>query len=146
MGQKRQSGGTVSVSARARGADLLKPGRFFPWVPRRDIRAGRRNRLQPFIHSDDPEIWTSGSPGQQRISASFHFSRTEVFLPRQEHPDMAEGVAHTGGAGTVEHVRGGLNLFSPRLNCASQQYLVVIKEDMEPGGATPKDPRLGVKP
>ena len=59
---------------------------------------------------------------------------------------MAEGVAHAGGAGAVEHVRGGLYLFGARLDRALQQGLVVIQEDMEPGSATAKDPRLGVQP
>jgi hypothetical protein len=45
----------------------------------------------PFIGSDDLENRDSGSSGQQHIPASFHLSRIEVFLPRQEHPDVAEG-------------------------------------------------------
>jgi hypothetical protein len=44
--------------------------------------------------------------------------RIEIFLPRQQHPDMAEGVTHAGGASAIKHVCGWLDFLRTRLDRA----------------------------
>src|ERR1700692_2819179 len=83
---------------------------------------------------------------QESLSTTFHLDWIEIFLPRQEHPDMAKGVAHAGGTGAVEQVCRRLNLFRPRLDGAPQQRSVVVRKDVEAGSTSPKRARLAVQP
>src|SRR5215211_6616413 len=70
------------------------------------------------------------SSSQERISATFHLGRSKVLFPRQQHPDMAVGIAHAGGVGAIEHVGGWLNLLGACLDRAPHECRVVIQEEV----------------
>src|ERR1051325_10769309 len=70
-------------------------------------------------------------------STAFHLGRVEIFLPRQQHPDVAERVAHTGGVGAVKHLGRWLDFFPACLNGAPQKAFVVVSEDVETRSAAP---------
>ena len=71
------------------------------------------------------------------LSTTFHLGRIKIFLPSQQHPDMAEGITHAGGVGAVENVCWWLDFFRTRLDRAPLQGRVVVRKDVEAGGAAP---------
>jgi hypothetical protein len=81
---------------------------------------------------------------QKIVSAAFHFGRFEVLLPREEHPDVTEGIAHARGVRAVKHVGGRLNRFGACLHCSPQELHVVIHKEMEARRAAAKRERVAV--
>src|SRR5450755_407654 len=83
---------------------------------------------------------------QESLSTTFHLYWIELFLPRQEHPDMAKEVAHAGGTGAVEQICRWLNFFRTGLDGATQQSNIVVRKDVEAGSTSPKRARFAVQP
>ena len=49
--------------------------------------------------------------GQESFASPFDLGRREVFLPRQKHPNVSKGIAHTRRVGAIEHISRRLNRF-----------------------------------
>jgi hypothetical protein len=83
---------------------------------------------------------------QLRISTSFHLVGRKILFPGEEHPYVTERIPHAGRTRAVEHLGGRLDFLRARVDRASKQRRVVVREDVQARRTAAGGPGIAVEP
>jgi len=119
-------------------SQIQKPEAAQPWTFSSRAAAEKHERAVQYFKSviescDLSSLGRSAKPkaGAKNSWPGAPLCPAPVLFPRQQHPDVTEGILQSGGVGRHRHHRRRLNLRATGLDGTAQERRIVIHEDVK---------------